>query len=67
MKDELTVDVLQENPVQKASFQVPEGEHKSLQGIESWSFDIFQVEDDQLPQVFTTLLNLFNVIRSNLQ
>jgi len=44
--------------MQKASFQILEGEHKSLQGIESWSFDIFQVEDDQLPQAFTTSKNL---------
>jgi len=57
----------QENPVQKASFQILEGEHKSLQGIESWSFDIFQVEDDQLPQAFLNLqnsINKFSIIRS---
>lgn len=46
----------QENPGPKASFQVQEEEHKSLQGIESWSFDIFQVEDDQLPQVLIATL-----------
>lgn len=54
----------QENSAPKSgTFQVSEGEHKSLQGIESWSFDVFQVEDDQLPMLVEKIfrsLNIFN-------
>lgn len=47
--------------VAKASFAPDEDAvNKLLQGIDSWSFDIFQIEDDDLPKVKpSSLPNLF--------